>query len=209
MAMDLNQTNFTQPLFRYIRQQRENKRFVDGVEVSITFFVIALFGFFAIRPTLLTISALIGENKAKADSIIAMKTKINNVVKAQDNFVKIQDDFPLIDQGLPDIPDYGDVASQIEGVALKTGLVLDKINYNLSQEGGVQEIPAKTDAFAIVSSSKNTFAVSNSFISGLLKNRRLLDFTVINFITPKQNEVGTDGKIEFSFTTNFLNFKKN
>lgn len=209
MAMDLNKSNITQPLFRYLRQQRENKRFVDGVEVAITFFVVALFGFFAIRPTLLTISALIGENKAKEESIVSMKTKINNVVKAQDNFAKIQDDFPLIESSLPTSPNYGDVATQIEGVANKTGLTLDKINYNLSQEGADKNIPARTDAFAIVSSSKNSFAVSNSFISDLLKNRRLLDFSVINFVTPKQNEVGGDGKIEFSFTASFLNFKKN
>lgn len=207
--MDLNQGNFTQPLFRYLRQQRENKRFVDGVEVAVTFFVIALFGFFAIRPTFLTISNLIGENKAKEESIASMKVKINNVVKAQDNFAKIQDDFPIIESSLPNTPNYSDVATQLEGAAKRSGLVLDKINFNLSQDSTNISIPAKTDVFSVVSSSKNEFAISNKFIGEISSNRRLLDFSAINLIAPNQGESKNTGSIDFSFTTNFLNFKNN
>lgn len=209
MAIDLNQTSFTQPLFKFLRRQRENKRFVDGIEIAVTFFVIALFGLFAIRPTVLTISSLIGENKAKTESIIVMKKKINNIVKAQDNFVKIQDDFPLIERSLPSYANYGDVATQIEGTASKTGFALENINYNLRKTDSTKKTTAKTETFSIVSNSKNTFEVSSNFIDSLLKNQRLLDFSIINFTTPKQGEAGSDGKVGFSFTIDFLNFKNN
>lgn len=201
MALDLNKSTFTQPLLKYLRLQRDNKRFANGVEIAITFFVITLFAVFAIRPTLLTISSLIGQNKAKEKSILAMKTKINNIIKAQDNFAQIQDDFPLIESSLPTNPNYGDAATQLEGVAQQSGLSLEKISYNLYP---VDNLTSKTDSFSLVSSNKNTFAVSSNFIGNLLKNRRLVDFSAINFIIPKE---GTGDQVEFSFTADFQNLK--
>lgn len=199
MALDLNQNNLTQPLLKYLRQQRENRRFIDGIEIAITFFIIALFGFIAIKPTFLTISLLIGENKAKAEAVASMKNKINNIVKAQDNFAKIQDDYLLIESSLPSSPNYSDIATQIEGTANKTGLTLSGINFSLNEVD---------TSLSISSGSKSTFNASTNFVSNLLKNRRLLDFSSINFSVPKQSENENTNNVGFSFSISFLNFTK-
>jgi hypothetical protein len=53
------------PLISYLSKQRENNKFVKSIEISATFILISFFTFFAIKPTLLTISRLVGDIKAK------------------------------------------------------------------------------------------------------------------------------------------------
>ena len=53
------------PLFDYIKKRQENRKLRKTFELAATFILISFFLFFAIKPTALTISALIGDIKSK------------------------------------------------------------------------------------------------------------------------------------------------
>ncbi|HEX7542661.1 MAG TPA: hypothetical protein VF385_01090, partial [Patescibacteria group bacterium] len=120
------------PLLSYLSKQRENKKFVRSIEISGTFILISFFTFFAIKPTLLTISKLVGDIKAKELLVKQLKSKINDVIISQDLFSQVQEKYALVESSLPTSPRFYQAASQIVGLTEKNQIYLDKINYSIT-----------------------------------------------------------------------------
>jgi len=83
------------PLFDFLKKQREIEKNRKVFELSITFAIISIFLFFAIRPTFLTISTLVGDIKSKELLTSKMKIKIDQIITAQDNFSQVQEKYSV------------------------------------------------------------------------------------------------------------------
>ena len=92
------------PLFDYIKKRQENRKLRKTFELAATFILISFFLFFAIKPTALTISALIGDIKSKELLSREMRNKITEVISAQDLFSQVQERYSLVDSCLPALP---------------------------------------------------------------------------------------------------------
>jgi hypothetical protein len=167
------------PLFEYIKKRQDNRKFIETLELSGTFIAITFFLIFAIRPTALTISSLVGEIKSKEILSKEMKSKINNVIIAQDLFSLVQEKYLLIDSSLPDRPSFAQASDQIFGYSDKNNIPIDKIGFSLTDK----------NYYTTSISTASSFASGLSLISDLLNSRRLIDAPSISFSVGKEDAV--------------------
>lgn len=154
------------PLFAYLEKKRENQKLVRSVEIGGTFFLISFFILFAIKPTFLTISALVGDIKAKEDMTKQLKVKINDIIQAQDLFSQVQERYSLVEASLPTTPRFFQSNLQVLGATTKYQVNLDKIDYFMKKE---------QDNYTVNLSTSTSFSSAINVVSDLLKNRRLID----------------------------------
>lgn len=87
------------------------------LEILLSLITITFFSIFALRPTLLTISQLIKDNKEKQETINKMEQKIENVATAQQIYDQNIEKISLIEQAVPNTPTPENLLRQIEGIA--------------------------------------------------------------------------------------------
>lgn len=165
------------PLLSYLSKQRENKKFIRSVEISGTFILISFFTFFAIKPTFLTISKLVGDIKAKEILVKQLKSKINDVIISQDLFSQVQERYTLVESSLPIRPRFYQAASQIVGLSEKNQIYLNKINYSITD----------SNYYSTSISTSSSFLSATSLLSELLQNRRLFQIDQISFSLEKDS----------------------
>lgn len=163
------------PLLSYLSKQRENKKFVRSIEISGTFILISFFTFFAIKPTLLTISKLVGDIKAKELLVKQLKSKINDVIISQDLFSQVQEKYALVESSLPTSPRFYQAASQVVGLSEKNQIYLNKINYSITD----------SNYYSTSISTSSSYLSATSLLSELLQNRRLFQIDQISFSLEK------------------------
>lgn len=167
------------PLFDYLQKQKENQRTMKLVEIGITFFFISFFIFFAIKPTFLAISSLLGEIKSKQILVKELKTKINDIIVAQDLFSQVQERYSLVESSLPSRPGYFQANSQIVTLAQNNQLLVDKMEY----------LPVDDEKYYTTSvSTASSYPQTVSFISEILNNRRLIDLKSISISLSKNEQ---------------------
>jgi len=172
---NLNIYSKVNPLLSYLSKQSENKKFIRSIEISGTFILISFFTFFAIKPTLLTISKLVGDIKAKEILVKELKTKINDVIISQDLFSQVQEKYALVESSLPINPRFYQAASQIVGLTEKNQIYMDKINYSISD----------SNYYSTSISTSSSFLSASSLLSEFLQNRRLFQINQISFSLEK------------------------
>jgi len=136
-------------------------------EISFTIFFICFFLLVAIRPTVFTITSLLGEIKIKKELSATLKNQINNVIQAQTVFSQIQSDYSLIDSSLPERQSFFHASTQLKAIALQSNINLDQVSFNIDR-GKNEAIPYYSFSF---SHPIDFFQISN-FINGLTQNRR-------------------------------------
>lgn len=165
------------PLFAYLQKQRDNQKVIRLLEIGGTFFLISFFIFFAIKPTFLTISALLGDIKAKELLSKELKTKINDVIMAEDLFSQVQERYYLVESSLPSNPRFFQANSQIVSLSQNHQIFLDKVDY-LVQD---------SDTFSTNISTASSYLSAISLVSDILNNRRLMGLDGFTFSTNKDN----------------------
>lgn len=184
------------PLFAYLQKKRENQKLVRLVEIGSTFFLISFFILFAIKPTFLTISALIGDIKAKEILSKELKSKINDIIVAQDLFSQVQERYSLVESSLPLNLRLYQANAQILGSTTKYQLTPDKINYSFAKDQNYYSVNINTNS---------NFASALSMVSDLLKNRRLIDIDKLTFAINEDEE----GKINLTMPLRIYYWKDN
>lgn len=176
------------PLFEYLKKRREDQKFFKSIEIAFTFTAISFFLIFAIRPTATTISALVGDIKSKQISVKEMRSKINNIVIAQDNFSKVQEKYRVIESSLPDSPKYYYSANQLRLSAQLSQILLDKLSFDVGKNSEKDKpINPNLRSYSVSISQNSDFTSIVDFITKLQDSRRLLDLNPIS-LTIKQSK---------------------
>ncbi len=167
-----------QPLYRYIRQQSENRQLTKYVEISATFFLIAIFLFFAIMPTASAISTLIGEVNSKKELSTAMSNKISNIVQAQGSFSQIQEDYSIVESSYPSLPQFYQSSAIISYISNDTSTQIKQISFQVdNQKNGTDT--SINDTFGLDISSVGSYQSILKSIEELSNTRRLIDIKSI------------------------------
>jgi len=167
MIPESNYTNIiskVDPLFSYLAKQQENQKSAKLLEIGCTFILVSFFVFFAIKPTSLTISKLIGDIRAKEVLSKELRGKINDVIISQDLFSQVQEKYLIVESSLPDKPGFYHANSQILGLTQKNKIILDGISYSVTD----------LNNFSTSISTSSSFLSASSLISQILQNRRLI-----------------------------------
>lgn len=202
-----------QIVLEYVKKQRENVKFTQSIEVGITFCLSSFFLFFAIKPTSLTISALIGEIKTKQVLVQKMRTKINDVIESQDVFSQVQNNYQIIDSCLPDNPRYSQGLAQVKGISDIIGNA-DKISVGLAPES--IDTSLSPNQFSISIDRQTNFKDLIALIKTINLNRRLMVVDSLNItslvsekaeeqIPGKNIQVSTSFKLFYSKPQNGKN----
>jgi len=202
-----------QPLYRYVRQQAENKKFMKYLEIGATFALIAMFLFFAIQPTASAISKLIGEINSKQLLISQSKAKINSILIAQAAYSDAQEKYQIIASGLPDNPRFYQAANNFYSMANLSSVDIKNINFVLndssdSSSTNSQKNSSASNTFALYFSGVASYPQSLDLIKKILQNRRLVDITniQINQIDSKTSEKESlpSNQINLSLSSNLF-----
>lgn len=183
------------PLFAYLKKQQENEKTRGIIEITITLFIISFFLFFAIKPTSETISKLVGDIKSKRILTTKMKSKIDQVIVAQDSFGQIQEKYYLVEEALPSIPNYVDAYNQINFALSQNNIVMDKFSFNQPD----------SNYFTLKISTSSSFSSGLSLIENLFKLRRIFNLPTLTFSQDEQ--IDSAGQINLSIPLEILYFK--
>lgn len=170
----------TQELTKFVKKQSENQRFMKTLETSATFFLITIFGLFAIRPTFVTISALIGEIKAKEILASQMRDRIKSVVKAQENYALVQEKYSIIESSLPDGYRFYNSSSQFQAAFQNNQMKPRQISYGFQSVANKQP-NTNLDNYTLRTGTSSDFSQILNFIGKILNIKRLIDINQISF----------------------------
>ncbi|RJR14574.1 hypothetical protein C4579_04740 [Candidatus Microgenomates bacterium] len=96
----------------------------------LSFFTIAFFGIFAIRPTISTILVLQKQIEDRTEVSEKLEQKISALIKAQETYNQIETDVPTIYALLPDKPEVTTLLVKFEDVAVTTGTTITDITFD-------------------------------------------------------------------------------
>ena len=190
----------TEKLLDYVSKQQETKRSHRISEIAFTLCVIAAFILFALKPTMATISDLLGKINSKKILVSQMDIKIKNIVQAQDNFAKIQDNYPIILSCVPSRPSYYQAATQLQKAGEKHSINFNKLSFNLDKDN---------TNFSITISNQNDFIAFLETIKTLSQSRRPLTIDTFSFSLPKSNTASASANsVNFALNTKYYFLEK-
>jgi len=180
-----------QPLYRYIRQQAENRQFTKYLEIGATFFLIAIFLFFAIMPTASAISTLIGEVNSKKELSTAMSTKISNIMQAQTSFSQIQENYAIVESSYPSLPQFYQSSAVISYISRDTSTPIKQIKFQINNQNKTNSDTDTDTTFGLDISSAGSYQSILRSIEELSNTRRLIDIKSIQISqTDDKQQVG-------------------
>lgn len=99
-------------------------------EIVLSIFTTAFFLFFAIKPTVVTITGLLKETKDKKMVVEKLEEKVNALNLAQREYQSLQTELYLVDQALPQEAKISLLLKQLEALALKAQVNVEAIQYS-------------------------------------------------------------------------------
>jgi Tfp pilus assembly protein PilO len=167
------------------------------LEIILSLVTITIFSVFALRPTLLTISQLIKDNKEKQETVNKMKQKIKNIQLAQQKYESYSDKISIIEQAVPNTPTPESLLRQIQGIAFKNFVNVVGSSVNEVALIGTDTKKSKDEIKNLPEGVKSlTFSVNVSgpylslyqFLSDLENSRRPIVINSVNIISLKEDE---------------------
>ena len=177
----IEKTNWfiNQSIYQYIRQQTENRKVMQTLEIGGTFALITIFLITAIAPTASAISKLFGEIKSKELTTISMKQKIANIVLAQDDFAKVQEKFSILESSYPSNPEFYKAASTFSSISNQSNTSIKQIKYNLDNNSKKQNIHSYNVSLDI----RGSYQGMLDMIKKVENGRRLININSATFTT--------------------------
>lgn len=116
-------------------EYQNDEGFRNNINFILTFISVLVFGIFAIRPSINTITGLIKDidEYRKVNGILTEKIQILNEVKA--NPEKLENESELISRALPTSPDEGNYIRNVNFLASKNQIQIGSVNFNTTEEG--------------------------------------------------------------------------
>lgn len=174
-----------QPLYQYIRQQAENKKFFKYIETSATFILITIFLFTAITPTATAISKLIGDIKSKEIITKNMSKKISSVLLAQENFALAQEKYQVLESAFPSKPNFYESASIISALSKETNTSISQLKFRLSDNDKKSDNNLNANLYNLTSTIEGKYTSLLDVIKKETNSRRLNE---IKSLQISQNE---------------------
>lgn len=130
----------------------KKKEVIVYTGLTLSFFAVAFFTLFALKPTVNIILSLVSEIKEKNEISLKLQTKINNIAQAQNNYSSQSQQLLLVDEALPaslslkEIVDYLELLFQQNEITVKNIdyepiTVIEKASKTKTKTDELQEVP--------------------------------------------------------------------
>lgn len=154
---------------------------------------------FALRPTLITISGLIGQIEQRKIVSEALDRKIYSIQKATDEFTTIEPRLNLLDEALPENPNWELLTRKLEVIATESGIRLEKIQFKnvviassaalTKPSEATTNLPANTSAVEFSISGKGEYKDLKIMTDRIEKMRRILVLSSIDMSRDDKGEL--------------------
>jgi len=192
-----------QPLYQYLRQQAENKKFLKYLEIGATFSLVAIFLLTAIAPTASAISSLLGEIKSKELTTNSMKLKILNILAAQENYSAVQEKYQILESSYPTSQEFYNSASSFSSISKESSTSLRQIKFDLTDESK----QSTNYSFGVNLVADGSYASVVEMIKKVTQGRRLVDIKSIK-ISPNNSDLNLNLSTSLFYSPINLNEKK-
>lgn len=162
--------------------QKKQYRAYTGLILSL--FTIAFFAFFAIRPTIVTITSLMKEIEDKEMVAQKLEEKINALSRARSEYDAISTQLPLVEDALPQKTNPSLLVRQIETLAAQNSVILQSVQFGETPLLGEKEFKSKStetklkekglSAISFSVSVSGSYQNLKSFLQNLEELRRLI-----------------------------------
>ena len=177
--------------YYHARDEDERQKFIAYFYITISLFTLSFFGFFAIRPTIITIVNLNRQLKDNEQVLERIKQKQQDLAKLTALQDSLKNEIPLIEKAVPNVPKIPYLSRQIETVALKNNVNLTSLNFGAIDVGGATS--ESLLSFSISITAEGAENDVNKFIRDLTSMDRLLGFE--RFTTGKTKRDAFGGTI--------------
>ncbi len=182
--------NRQQPYHQYRRYyHRLGGLYQDQAVKDVTFLAVSLLtvafcGFFAIRPSLRTISGLIKEIRDKGEASQKLEQKINSLSLAQKEYLRVQPDLVYIEAALPKKSEFSQLIKQLEYLAYKNNVQL--ISFKL-EKADLLPVEPKSEllTLAVDFGAAGNYEDLKKFLTDLEKLERLVILKNFDFAEEK------------------------
>lgn len=177
----------------------QRKKITHYVYITLTLLTVSFFGFFAIAPTLGTISNLNKQYKDNKLVYDALSRKLSNLQLLDFEYREIQSDLPVIYSAIPRTTKIPYLTRQLENIALNNNLIITKLSF-----GTVEIFPnAKTDSMYSFTFTINVVGEEsqiNNFIGSIINFDRIVGIDRIATGRDSENKytAGVTGRVYFS-----------
>ena len=169
------------------------------LEILLSLITITIFSIFALKPTLLTISQLIKDNREKEETINKMEQKIKNIATAQNIYNQNIEKISLIEQAVPNTPTPENLLRQIEGIAYTNSVTVIGSSVNevvligeekkKNNKNEIKNLPENVSTITFSVNLTGPYLSLYSFLFDLENSRRPLIINSINInSSKKENE---------------------
>lgn len=178
---------------RYYKARDENERqkIIAYIYITISLFTLSFFGFFAIRPTIVTIVNLNRQLEDNREVLEKIKQKQADLAKLTQDFETMSGDIALIEKAVPKTPNIPYLSRQIETVAFRSNVTITSLDFGAIDAG--EQKAGDLASFPISISVEGNEIDVNKFIRELSSIDRLLGFE--RFTTGKARRTAFGGII--------------
>lgn len=173
--------------FTNVGQLYKKKNVRVYTEIILSIVTISFFLFFAIKPTVLTITGLIRQIKDQRVVAEKLGKKINALSQAQNQYLSIEPDFYLINQALPTDTQASLLIKELEALARRSGVTLKAVQFN---KIGLKEKNLKSEQkeinFNITASGD--YQRLKEFLTSFNLLRRVVIINSFSFQTEKESK---------------------
>ena len=167
--------------------------------LTVTFFVISFFAFFAIKPTFIIITGLTREIKDKRELDDKFQKKITTLVAAQEEYSLNENRFYLLDQALPETSEFPSFIMNTEKEAASCNVKIQSFTINKILLTG-----AKESSFDFDLTATGSYQDLRIFLGKFEQLRRVVSLESISFgktkktvNEPSKIRLNMSGKVSF------------
>lgn len=159
---------------QYLNVQQNKQRVVAYIYIILSFFSLSFFGLFAIGPTLSTITELDKEYTDEKAVLQQLQDKNSNLRSLNAQYLQIQPDLQLITNAIPDSPDVSQLTRQIEILATKNSLVVQKLDTGLLELYPAKNANTSIFSFMFSTTVRGGEKDINNFIAEIINIDRII-----------------------------------
>lgn len=148
--------------------------------LALTFLALSFFGFFAINPTLSTITQL---KRQLSDSLFVdkkLEEKITNLGILQQKYNLLKDTTSIALYALPQAPTVPLLIAQVQALALKSNVSIERLQVFQVELSKLKEGEDKDSSFAFSFEGQGSYADISNFLSSLVNFERLVTLDTIS-----------------------------
>lgn len=167
----------------------DQKKLISYIYIALTLFTVSFFGFFAITPTLATITNL---NRQYKDNLLvheALNKKLTNLKLLDFQYSQIQRDLEAVYSAIPKSTKIAYLTRQLENIAAGSALSISRLNFGKVEiYPNTKKDPIYSFTFTIdIAGNKNNV---NNFLSKIINFDRIVNIESVT--------TGQDGQGQYS-----------